>query len=488
MEQTLLSYEPGLFWKYFVEVTKIPHGSKNEGKLAEFVIKTAMDNGLEYKQDKVGNVVVSKPASPGFEGKKTVVLQSHLDMVCEKNEDTVHDFTKDPLKLEIKGNILKACGTTLGADNGVGVAAQLAIMEDKTLKHGPLELLFTIDEETGLTGASNLNTDFLTGSILINLDSEDLSSYCIGCAGGQDTCGTLKLKYEKTLIENPIKVKLELKGLAGGHSGIEINKGRANALKLTGRILYRLENSIKLDVISIKGGSRRNVIPRETFVEIVISKNQHSEFENIIKTIEKELKFEFRHTDPLLTLSYFGLEEKPENVFETSIKIMIIDLLNAFPHGVITMSHDIEGLVETSTNLASVKIEGDILNIETSQRSSIDSAKKAASGSVRSILTLAGLEATSGGGYPGWTPNPESELIQICKELNLKHLKKEAVIEAIHAGLECGLIGEKFPKMEMISMGPSLSDVHSPDEKLKIDTVLPFWNILLDLLLKIAER
>lgn len=488
MEKTIMKMDPIFFWKHFVEITKIPRCSKHEKKMEEYVKKTAADCSLKFQQDDAGNIVVLKAASTGLEKSRTVILQSHMDMVCEKNEDITHDFSKDPLTLILKGNSLKAKGTTLGGDNAVGLACQLAIMEDKTLKHGKLELLFTVDEETGLTGAKAIKPGFLTGRILINLDSEDLGKYTIGCAGGQDTCGTVVLKFTKTKIENPVLVKLHLKGLSGGHSGTDINKGRANALKLIGRILYKINNAVTVDLASIKGGSRRNVIPRDAFADIIISENELPDFEKIIKELESELYLEYRCTDCQMQLIHSKRKETVSGVIGKKQKDILINLLNCFPNGVLAMSHEVKGLVETSTNLAILKMETDTLSIETSQRSSVETAKKATSDSVRSILNLADFTVSSGSGYPGWKPNPESELVKICQNLNEKYLKRTADIEAIHAGLECGLIGEKFPGMDMISMGPTLKNVHSPNEELLVDTVTPFWKILLNLLEIVAEK
>lgn len=487
MQTTLLKLKPELLWKHFFEITKIPHGSGNEGPLAEYVIKVAKENGLKYKQDSVGNVVVSKPATPGLEKNKTVILQSHMDMVCEKNKDIVHDFTKDPLKLKLEGNILRAEGTSLGADNGVGVATQLALMEEKTVKHGQIELMFTIDEERGLTGAKGIPNDFMTGKIMINLDSEKLGVYCIGCAGGQDTVGTLKLNYTKTNIENPTLVKLEVKGLAGGHSGIDIDKGRANALKVLARLLFRLNTVMKLDLVSIEGGSLRNVIPREASVQVVIPQTDMQNLENIVKQTEKEVRTEYKNTDNQVNIPHCVVKDTPSNVIVSEQKNKIINMLNSFLHGVLAMSSDIPGLVETSTNLAVVSVDGGLMKIETTQRSSIDSAKKAASEAVRSAFALAGFEGVAGNGYPGWTPNSKSKLVDLCAQLNKKHLKTEGVIEAVHGGLECGLIGEKFPGMEMVSMGATFWGVHSPDEQLDVDSVEPFWNLLTDLIVEAGK-
>ncbi|MFH1452639.1 MAG: aminoacyl-histidine dipeptidase [Armatimonadota bacterium] len=484
MQETLLKLKPELLWKHFFEISKIPHGSGDEKAIGDYIIKVAKENNLKYKQDSVGNVVVFKQGTPGMENAKPVVIQSHLDMVCEKNKDIEHDFTKDPLKLELKGNLLKAKGTTLGADNGVGVATELALMEDKTIKHGPIELLFTIDEERGLTGAQNIPKDFITGKVMLNLDSEQLGVYCIGCAGGQDTVGSTKLSFTKTNIENPVLIYLDVKGLSGGHSGLDIDKGRANAIKLLGRILFKLNNSMKLDLASVEGGSRRNVIPREASAHVVVSKKDVDALAETVKNTENDMKFEYKNTDSQLKVICTILKDEPSKVIVNDQKNKVINLLNSFIHGPLEMSKDIPGLVETSTNLAVVRMNQDSMEIETSQRSFIESAKIAAAESVKAAFNLAQFQTNMGSGYPGWTPNAKSRLVDICKELNRKHLKADYIIEAVHAGLECGIIGEKFPGMDMISIGATFRNVHSPDEELEVDSVEPFWNLLIDLIIE----
>lgn len=487
MEQTLLKLKPELLWKHFLEITKIPHGSGNEAAIAQYVINIAKENGLKYKQDKSGNVVILKPATPGLENHKTVIVQSHMDMICDKNKDVVHDFTKDPLKLKLEGNILKACGTTLGADNGVGVAAELALAEDKTIKHGPLELLFTVEEETALVGAQKMSGDFLTGRIMINLDSEVLGVYFIGCAGGQDTDGVLKLSFTKTNIANPVLIKIEVKGLVGGHSGVDIDKERANALKLLARILYKVNNSMKMDIVSMEGGTLKNAIPREGFAQVVVSKADLVKFEEIVKQCEKKFKFEYKNTESGLTVNHIILKDAPNNVIVNEQKNKIVNLLEAFPQGVFAMSLDLPGLVETSGNLGVVLTEADIMKIKTSQRSFIESAKNAASDTVIALFALAGFESEIKGGYPEWTPNVKSPLVEICKKVNEKILKKAAVITAIHAGMECGVIGEKYPGIDMVSMGATFAEFHSPNEYLEVDSVEPFWSILTEIILEAGK-
>jgi dipeptidase D len=487
MDNNILNLQPKIFWKYFLEISKIPRGSKHEGKIIDYTVCVAKKLKLEFKKDETGNIAVKKPASKGYENSPVVILQSHLDMVNEKETNSKHDFSKDPLKLILNGNILKAEGTTLGADNGVGVALQLALMEDNSLVHGPLELLFTVDEETGMTGANNLKPGFITGKYLINLDSEDLGTYCIGCAGGVDTTGKLKLSKVKSKINDSIAVKIEIENLTGGHSGVDIAKGRANAIKLMGRILFNLNKNFHPELVAVYGGSRRNVIPREAYAELLITKNDMQSIEKSINKTANEIAFEYRRSDPNLSIKLSQKNDAPDTVIESHTAANIIDILNSIPNGVFAMSQDIEGFPATSSNFAVLKVEDDILTAESLQRSESNTAKAAAANSIISSLTLGGFSAESSNGYPGWTPVADSELLKICKNANLEYLKKPAVVEVIHAGLECGLIGSVFTGMEMVSMGATIKNVHTPDEQLFVDTVNDFWNILLLILKKIIN-
>lgn len=479
MSSAIDGLKPELVWKYFAEISKIPRGSKNESAIIDYVLEIAKKLGLEAKKDKIGNVAVFKPASPGKENSPIVVLQGHLDMVCEKNKDKAHDFTKDPIELIREGNIIRANGTTLGADNGIGVAISLAIMEDKSLVHGPLEFLFTVDEETGLTGAQNLQGNFIKGKILINLDSEEEGALYVGCSGGQDTIGTLSTQWENP-PENYNAFSISLTGLRGGHSGLDINAGRANALKLLNRILWNLNNLMDLRLAKFEGGSKRNAIPREAEAIICIPKEKSDFIKNEIQKFQNIFAIEYSKVDGNVKLSI--KETQKSNVLVKDLSNKLLNLIYSLPHGVIAMSADIPNLVETSTNLAIISFNNNNIVIATSQRSSVTSSKTDIVSQVSSVFRLAGAKVENTDGYPGWKPNLNSKILSISKSVYKNLFGKEPDIKAIHAGLECGIIGEKFPGMDMISMGPTLEAVHSPDEKIYIDTVQKFWKYLIEIL------
>jgi dipeptidase D len=473
--------KPELVWKYFAEIARIPRCSKHEGAIAEYVIDTAKRLGLQAMQDRTGNVVVKKSASAGLDRARAVVLQGHLDMVCEKNADKVHDFSSDPIVLVRKENVVMADGTTLGADNGVAVATNLAIMEDNSIEHGPLEFLFTVDEETGLTGAAGLTADFLDGRILLNLDSEEEGSLYVGCSGGRDTIGTWRVKFEAP-PEQSVACRVTAGGLRGGHSGLEIDKGRGNAIRILNRVLLRLAG-LGARLSSIDGGNKRNAIPRECSAVLFIPKKKFAEADATVKYTNVTLKGEVASVDPDLTV---GLVEIPSpakaKVISKAEQEAITKTIAALPHGVLKMSADIPGLVETSTNVAVISTTGKGVVLATSQRSSVASELDEAVLSVQSIFELAGATAESSDGYPGWKPNLNSQTLKLAKETYKSLFGKDATIKAIHAGLECGIIGERIPGMDMISFGPTLEGVHSPDEKIYIDSVERFWKFLLEIL------
>lgn len=484
MSEALAGLQPELVWKYFGEISRIPRGSKNEAAAARYVLEVAERFGLEARQDEVGNVVVRKPATPGREGARGVCLQGHLDMVCEKNRDKEHDFTRDPIELVRDGNVLTANGTTLGADNGIAVAAQLALMEDSTVEHGPLELLFTVDEETGLTGASRLQEDFLESRILLNLDSEDEGILTVGCAGGQDTLGSWKLDRQPP-TGKPVAARLRVQGLRGGHSGLDIGRGRGNAIKLLARTLLRLAE-IGARVSSMEGGSKRNAIPREAEARICFPKSRARRAGKLVQALEESFKAEIASVDPDLSMTLEILEEPPAEVLRRPLQKKILNTLSALPHGVIKMSADIPELIETSTNVAVLTTSGDSLTLATSQRSSVASEIEEISETVRSIFTLGGAAVEAGAGYPGWKPDLDSEILQVAKSTYASLYGSEPKIEAVHAGLECGIIGERFPGMDMVSFGPTLEAVHSPEERIYIDTVERFWEYLLAILRNVS--
>ncbi len=477
----LTGLKPELVWKYFAEISKIPRCSKNEKKISDYVLETAKKTGLEAKRDKVLNVVVKKPATKGYEQMPSVCLQGHLDMVGEKNTDTVHDFNKDPIELVRKDNIITAKGTTLGADNGIAVATNLAVMEDRSLEHGPLELLFTIDEETGLTGANNLQPGFVESKILLNLDSEEEGHIYVGCSGGRTTSASWKAAYD-ILPPNYAPVRVKIRGLKGGHSGLEIDKGRGNALKILSRILLALD-PLGVRIASIDGGNKSNAIPREASAQICVPIKRMNEADAAASQHLSIIREEISNVDPDLNVVLEEVRAKVKGkVFKKSLQKKVLQTLSALPHGVIKMSADIPGLVETSTNLAIIKTSAAKIEIITSQRSSVASEIDEIVRTNASIFELADAEVELAEGYPGWKPNLDSPVLKVARETYHSLYGKAPEVKAIHAGLECGIIGEKYPGIDMISFGPTLEGVHSPDEKIYIDTVEKFWNFLLAIL------
>jgi dipeptidase D len=481
MANAIEGLKPALLWKYFAEISKIPRGSKNEKQISNYVLETAKKLGLEAKQDKFLNVVVRKPASPGKESMPSICLQGHLDMVCEKNKGTVHDFEKDPIELVRTGNVLMANGTTLGADNGVAVATNLAIMEDRSLTHGPLEFLFTIDEETGLTGANNLKPGFLQSKTLMNLDSEEEGALYVGCSGGRNTVGVWKAVFENA----PSKLSpciIRVKGLRGGHSGLEIDKGRGNSIKIINRVLLALAK-VDARISTIEGGNKSNAIPREAEALVFIPKNALKKASAIVDVWNTTIKAELATAEPDLSITMEQVSGvKKGKVIKKNLQTMLCQTIVALPHGVTKMSADIPGLVETSTNVAIIRTEKGKLELTTSQRSSVATEIDEIVQSVGAVFTLGGAKVIYAEGYPGWKPNLDSRILKIAKSTYKQLYSKEPEVKAIHAGLECGIIGERYPGMDMVSFGPTLEGVHSPDEKIYIDTVEKFWSFLLAIL------
>ncbi|MBN1567812.1 MAG: aminoacyl-histidine dipeptidase [Acidobacteria bacterium] len=481
MSNAIEGLKPELVWKYFAEISRIPRGSKNEAAATQYILDTAAKLGLPAKADSFGNVVVRKPASGGRQNVRSIALQSHLDMVCEKNKDKVHDFLKDPIELVRNGNFLTANGTTLGADNGIGVATNLALMEDRSLEHGPLEFLFTVDEETGLTGASNLAADMLESRILLNLDSEEEGEITVGCAGGRDTMGTWKMQFEPAPAGLKV-MQVKVTGLKGGHSGIEIDKGRGNAVKIMNRALLVLsQNGARL--AAIDGGDKHNAIPRECEAVVFIPPRKIKKARNLIEKVCATIQAEIATVDPdlLVELAEINPGNSPA-VMRKSAQRKLLKTISALPHGVTKMSADIPNLVETSTNLALIKtLEGSV-RIITSQRSSVASEIEEIVDSVSAAFELGGASIEHTHGYPGWKPNMDSPILKTAKSTYHSLFGKEPIVKAIHAGLECGVIGERILGMDMISFGPTMEAVHSPDERVHIDTVEKFWVFLLQLL------
>ena len=478
------TFDPKAIWQHFDEILTVPRASKREEKIRAHVIAKAKAIGLDYQVDSAGNVVVRKAGTAGHESAPTTILQAHLDMVQEKNSDVDFDFDTDAIKPVVDGEYLKADGTTLGSDNGIGVAASLAVMEADDLVHGPLEFLFTMDEETGLTGATNLDGDLLTGRRLINMDSEEEGALCVGCAGGADTELLLPLESE-SVPEGSIAVSLDLTGLKGGHSGIDIHLQRGNALRLLARFLARAARGTDLRLAALAGGSAHNAIPREARAIVVIPAADRETFETAVTGECNAARTEFAAVDPGLGLAVADAD-LPEAAWSAETTAHALHLLDALPHGVLGMSYDIPGLVETSTNLATAKTAGDELSIKLSTRSSVDSALEALRGRIHSAGSLAGAKVVEEDGYPGWKPDMSSELLAVLKDLSEKVYGHAPEVGAIHAGLECGIIGEKCPGMDMISFGPQIEFPHSPDERVRIDSVGRFWNLLVRTLEELA--
>lgn len=483
MSTELTSLKPEKLWKHFSQILAIPHGSGNEKALAEHIINLARNWGLEARQDKVGNVVVRKPASPGKENAPGVVLQAHLDMVCEKNSEVSHDFLKDPIQAYVDGDWVRASGTTLGADNGIGLAACLAVLEDRTLVHGPLECLFTVDEETGLTGAFRLGKDMLTGKLLLNLDSEDEGTFTIGCAGGADSEISLPLERKKKKPGQVLLVKIS--GLRGGHSGLDINLGRGNALKLLARALSAASEKFKLELISFGGGSKRNAIPREAWALVGFDRKERKALVNFLKKEFEAIKSEYRVTEPELA---YDLRDSVDSDFPLTGESQgrLLRLILALPHGVVSMHPQIAGLVETSSNLAIVHTEPKAARIICNTRSSVFTALEAVRLVIRACCQLAGARVNQPQGYPAWTPNLDSRLLKKMVEIYQNLFQKEPEVKAVHAGLECGIIGEKYAGMDMISFGPTIKYPHSPDERVSIISVERFWQFLQEALVKLT--
>lgn len=479
--------KPAAVFHYFEEICQVPRPSKKEEKIVAYLKEFGKKHNLETKVDEVGNVLIKKPASKGMENCKTVVLQSHVDMVCEKNNNVSHNFLTDPIETIIDGEWMKANGTTLGADNGIGVATELAILADDTLEHGPIECLFTIDEETGLTGAFALKEGFMNGDILLNLDSEDEGELFIGCAGGIDSVAEFNY-YEADVPDGYFFCKIEVKGLKGGHSGGDIHLGRANANKILNRFLTLAFNKYDLYLCEIDGGNLRNAIPREAHAIIAIPEAHKHDLRTDLNVFTAEVQAEYAVTDPDMEL-ILSSEPARAKAIDADTTQRLLQTLYAVPHGVYAMSQDIPGLVETSTNLASIKMKpGNIIRIETSQRSSTASSKQDIANMVRTVFEMGGAVVTFGEGYPGWKPNTHSEILEIATASYKRLFGVDAQVKAIHAGLECGLFLDKYPSLDMISFGPTLQGVHSPDERMLIPTVEKFWLHLTDILKHIPEK
>jgi len=480
MTNKLSDLKPNALWKYFADICSIPHPSKKEEKIIQYVKQFGESLGLETQVDHVGNIVIRKPATPGFENRQTIILQSHLDMVPQKNNDTAHDFEKDPINAYIDGEWVKAKGTTLGADNGIGAAAAMAVLADKTLEHGNIECLFTIDEETGMTGAFALKEDFLNGDIMLNLDSEDEGELYIGCAGGIDTSATFHYKTVN-VVGATSAFKLTVKGLKGGHSGLDIHLGRGNANKIITRIMWQAHRDLQMQISSIDGGSLRNAIPREASAVVIVPMENKENFEKLLAELNKTIKNELRNTEPNLSISIMEANV-PETAIDSHVTSKMLASVYGCPNGVIRMTDDMPGVVETSTNLAILKSDGEKIEIHLLQRSAVDSAKEDLCNMIRNVFELADADVNHSGSYPGWKPNMSSPILNTMKKVYNTQYGKTPQVKVIHAGLECGIIGGVFPNLDMISFGPTIRNPHSPDEMVNIETVGLFWDYLTETL------
>jgi dipeptidase D len=473
MNKNIKDLKPNEVWKHFYEITQVPRPSESEHKAVDFVYNFGKHLGLETIKDEMGNVIIRKPATSGKESTPGIILQTHLDMVPQKNKEKEHDFEKDPIIAYIDGDWVTADGTTLGADNGIGVAASMAILESKTLKHGPIEALFTINEENGMVGAQNLRQGLLKGKILINLDSEKEGELNVGCAGGLDA--TFKFEYKEQQAPIGDTYKISVSGMKGGHSGIDIHLGRGNANKVLFRVLKSIIDDIHLS--HVEGGDARNAIPREAFAIAIIPSNKILIISSIIEHIEKIIKAELQNTEPDLRIK-IEKTKSSTTIIEKNVQSRLINAVNACPNGVIRMSDTVSGLVETSTNLAMVKSEKGEIKIACLIRSSVDSAKEYVALMKESLFDLAGAKSIFSGSYQGWNPNPNSFILSRMKSIYNNMYGKEPEVTAIHAGLECGLLGGIYPELDMISCGPTIQYPHSPDEKVNIESVEKWWTFL----------
>jgi dipeptidase D len=480
--------QPTAIWNYFYDITQIPRPSKKEEAILLYLLDFAHKHKLEAKQDKAGNILITKEATLGKEGLPTLILQSHVDMVCEKNSDVEHDFDNDPIQTVIDGDWVKAKGTTLGADNGIGVAAELAVLASNDISHGKIEALFTVDEETGLTGANSLEKGFLTGNLLINLDTEEEGEIYIGCAGGKGTKANFEYK-EKDSPKKYFWFEVKISGLRGGHSGSDIDKGFGNANKVLVRFIHSIaRKKYGLRLSKIEGGNLHNAIPREAYAIIGIKEKYKEDIRIKLNNFLAEIQDELKNTEPNFDIQMQSVQI-PSKVINKNATERLILALYACPHGVIGMSEDIPGLVETSTNLASIKmLPNKTIEVGTSQRSSSESQKKYIVNMVSSVFELAGAKIVNNEGYPGWKPNPESELLKVAQKEYKSLYNKDPKVKAIHAGLECGLFLEKYSNLDMISIGPDMTDVHSPDEQMKISSVEKFWNYLVKIIENLPEE
>lgn len=486
MNKDILNLQPSSLWKNFYSLTQIPRPSKHEEKVREFLVNFGKNLGLETIQDEVGNVIIRKPATPGMEDRKGVILQGHMDMVPQKNNDTAHDFLKDPIETYIDSGWVKARGTTLGADNGLGVAAALSVLEAKDIQHGPVEVFITTDEETGMTGAMGVKAGIFQGSILLNLDTEEEGELYIGCAGG--TNGNFSFRFKSAPVPAPVEAfRIKVTGLKGGHSGVEIHVERGNSIKILNRVLWEGARHYGLRMASVEGGSLRNAIPRESSAWVTVPVEHKDAFLTTVAGLERIIRKELASVEPNLKIAALPAE-KPSSLIDEITQAGILNALYACPNGVIRMSNEMPGLVETSINIGVLKTENHMVSGQSLLRSSVDSAKLDLQNMVESVFTLAGADIIFDGQYPGWKPNPDSEILRLMLALYKKMYGREPQVKAIHAGLECGILGGAYPAWDMISVGPTIVSPHSPDERTEIESVRKFWDYLVETLKNIPVK
>lgn len=479
--------EPKALWNHFADLNAVPRPSKREERVIDFMLNFGRELGLETLKDAIGNVIIKKPASAGMENRKTAILQSHLDMVHQKNSDTVFDFDSEGIQMLVENDWVRANGTTLGADNGIGVATIMAVLASSEIAHPAIEAMFTIDEETGMTGAMQLDPSNFSGEILLNLDTEDDDELSIGCAGGIDT--NTKYAYEEVAVHaDSVALKLTIRGLLGGHSGMDIDKGRGNANKLMNRILYHLISTVKFQLISIDGGSLRNAIPRESVVLVAVAKDDLSRFKHEFERISATIQHEFASIETGMVISLVESDTISGRAVTEDDLLRILNVLYAVFNGVFRMSPDIEGLVETSSSLARVIVGEGSFVTQSLQRSSVESGKDDVANSIRAAFELMGCAVVQTGDYPGWQPNPNSEILNLMSELYVEKFSEEPKIKACHAGLECGILLKHLPSVDMISFGPNIRAAHSPDEKCQISSVQKFWEYFLEALKRIPVK
>jgi dipeptidase D len=487
MNQEIRNLEPKVLWNKFADLNAVPRPSKKEEKVIAFMMDFGQKLGLATLKDEVGNVIIKKPATAGMENRKTIVMQSHLDMVHQKNNDTQFDFDTQGIEMYVDGDWVRAKGTTLGADNGLGVATIMAILESNDIAHPAIEALFTIDEETGMTGAMGLKGGLLEGQILLNLDTEEDDEIDIGCAGGVDVTAIAEYDEEPT-PEDSVAYTITVKGLQGGHSGMDIHKGLGNANKIMNRLLFDGFDDFGLQVASINGGSLRNAIPRESVAKVVIASVYDEAFEFDMQSIINEIKAEFKTTEPNLQIVIEKSEDKPAKVMPSMAQYFMVRALYTAHNGVYRMSADLADLVETSNNIAKVTIGDGKLSVQCLTRSSVESAKFDLANALRSAFELMGCEVTFTGSYPGWTPNPKSEILDVLTDLYEKQNNSKPQVVACHAGLECGILGTNYPEMDMISFGPTIKGAHSPDERASISSTQKYWKFVLEILKHIPQK